>query len=105
PVYAGWLRAIRNGHARFHRGIGLRQPALVLSSHHSMPEPDEVTPDVHVRDVVLDVTQIRRWAPAVGRHVTSIAIDDAKHDVFLSRPDARARAYDVVERWLGAYLA
>ncbi|MGL5825990.1 MAG: alpha/beta hydrolase [Nocardioides sp.] len=103
PVYAGWLRAVRSGHARFQRGVGLSQPALVLSSHRST-RPTEPTEDVHRTDIVLDVEQIRRWVPAVGRHVTSIAVEDARHDVFLSLPDVRGRAYDLLDRWCTAYL-
>jgi alpha-beta hydrolase superfamily lysophospholipase len=103
PVYAGWLRAVRTGHTRFHRGIGLNQPVLVLSSHRSS-QPSEMTDEVHRTDIVLDVEQIRRWVPAVGRHVTSIAIDDARHDIFLSLPEVRADAYDVLDRWLTAYV-
>ena len=103
PVYAGWLRAIRNGHTRMHRGIGLRQPALVLSSARSS-QPEEMGPGVHTTDIVLDVDQIRRWAPSIGLHVTSIAIDDARHDLFLSLPEARSRAYETLERWLTAFV-
>ena len=32
PVYAGWLRAVRRGHARAHRGLDLSAPVLVLTS-------------------------------------------------------------------------
>lgn len=104
PVYAGWLRAVRNGHARLHRGLGIAQPTLVLSSQRSS-QPDEMGPDVHRSDIVLDVDQIRRWAPAVGGHLTSLAIDDARHDVFLSLPEVRTRAFDALDRWHAAYLA
>ncbi len=103
PVYAGWLRAVRNGHTRMHRGIGLHQPALVLSSQRSS-QPVDMGPDVHHTDIVLDVDQIRRWSPAVGLHVTSIALNNARHDVFLSVPDVRAAAYATLDQWLTAYL-
>lgn len=103
PVYAGWLRAVRNGHTRLHRGIGLSQPALVLSSGRSS-QPTEMGDDAHRTDIVLDVEQIRRWAPAVGRHVTSIAIEDAKHDIFLSVPPVRAESYGLLDRWLSAFV-
>ena len=53
---------------------------------------------------MLDVEQIRRWASSVGRHVTSIAIDGAMHDVVLSRPDVRATAYAALDRWLDAWV-
>ena len=58
----------------------------------------------HTSDIVLDVQQIRRWASSLGSHVTSVAVPGAKHDVVLSRPEARGRAYDEIQRWLGAYV-
>lgn len=103
PVYAGWLRAVRNGHAKLHAGIEVGAPALVLSSARSA-RPLQMGQEVHRNDIVLDVDQIRRWAPALGRHVTSIAIEDARHDVVLSLPEVRARVYAEMETWLRAYV-
>jgi alpha-beta hydrolase superfamily lysophospholipase len=103
PVYAGWLRAIRAGHARLHRGLDVGCPALVMSSLGSA-QPLEMGDAVHRHDVVLDVRQIRRWATSVGRHVTSVAIQDARHDVVLSLPEVRTRVYDEMGRWLSAYV-
>ena len=60
--------------------------------------------DVHSNDVVLDVEQIRRWASSLGRHVTSIAVDGARHDVVLSLPEVRARVYDELDTWLRAWV-
>ena len=102
-VYAGWLRAIREGHAELHRGLDLSFPVLVLSSGRST-FPREMSEDVHGTDIVLDVAQIRRWATAYGSHVTYVAIDGARHDVVLSREEPRAHAYDAISRWLDAYL-
>ncbi len=103
PVYAGWLRAIRHGHARLHVGLDLGCPALVLSSGASA-QPPEMGDAVHRHDVVLDVRQIRRWAPSLGRHVTVVAVQDARHDVVLSLPEVRERVYDEMARWLTAYV-
>ncbi|KRF17136.1 alpha/beta hydrolase [Nocardioides sp. Soil797] len=103
PVYAGWLRAVRNGHARLHAGLDVGCPSLVLSSSRSAV-PMEMGDDVHRADIVLDVNQIRRWAPNLGRHVTSIAIEDARHDVVLSLPEVRRQVYAEMERWLSAYV-
>ncbi|GGD25823.1 alpha/beta hydrolase [Nocardioides daphniae] len=103
PVYAGWLSAVRQGHARLHRGLGLRMPVLVLASGRTTL-PLEMGEDVFTSDVVLDVKQIRRWAPSVSRHVTSVVVDDAMHDVVLSRPPVRAVVYEELDRWLGAYV-
>jgi alpha-beta hydrolase superfamily lysophospholipase len=103
PVRFGWLRAIRAGHARVHRGLDLAAPVLVLSSDRSR-WPRELCDDVFCTDIVLDVRQIRRWATALGKHVTYVAIPGAVHDVVLSRKDARDRAYDEIRRWLDAYV-
>jgi alpha-beta hydrolase superfamily lysophospholipase len=102
PAYAGWLAAIRRGHTALHRGLDLAFPALVLSSARSS-EPTELGEDVHSTDIVLDVEQIRRWSSSVGRHVTYVGIEGARHDVFLSREQPRARAFDELGRWLTAY--
>ncbi len=103
PVYAGWLRAVRQGHAQLHRGLEIAAPALVLSSGRTS-YPTEMCEDVHTTDVVLDVEQIRRWASSLGSHVTSIGIDGARHDVVLSRPEARERVYAELDTWLAAYV-
>jgi alpha-beta hydrolase superfamily lysophospholipase len=103
PVYVGWLRAIRRGHAMLHAGLGIDRPTLVLSSARSFfGEQTDVTATTH--DIVLDVEQIRRWASSVGTHVTSIAIEGAMHDVVLSRPEVRAQAYAAMSRWLEAWV-
>jgi alpha-beta hydrolase superfamily lysophospholipase len=104
PVYAGWLRAIRRGHAELHRGLDVPCPALVLSSARTA-FPAEMGDDVHRADVVLDVEQIRRWASSLGRHVTSVAIDGARHDVVLSLPEVREVVYRELDTWLRAYVA
>lgn len=101
-VYAGWLRAVRDGHARLHRGLEVGAPALVLASTRSSV-PTEMGEDVHSADIVLDVEQIRHWSTSVGRHVTYVAIAGARHDVILSRSEPRAAAYSELDRWLATY--
>jgi alpha-beta hydrolase superfamily lysophospholipase len=103
PMYAGWLRAIRNAHAEVHNGLDIACPVLVMSSGATI-DARELTDEVHRNDIVLDVAQIRRWSTALGRHVTYIGVDGAMHDIFLSRPTVRARAYAELGRWLDAYV-
>ena len=76
---------------------------LVLSSDRSA-FPRDMVRDVHETDVVLEVPQIRRWATAVGPHVTYVAVPDARHDVVLSLPAPRAAAYDAIGRWHDAWV-
>jgi alpha-beta hydrolase superfamily lysophospholipase len=103
PVYLGWLAAVRRGHAQLQAGLDVPVPVLVLSSDRTT-WPKEMGEDVHTTDIVLDVEQIRRWAPAIGTHVTYVAVPGARHDVVLSRPDVRSRVYDELERWVTAYV-
>jgi len=103
PVYAAWLSAIRAGHARLQAGLDVPVPVLVLSSDRTRWTA-HMSQHAHTADLVLDVEQIRRRATAVGRHVTYVAIPGARHDVVLSLPEVRAHAYDVIDRWLGAWV-
>ena len=103
PVYIGWLRAVRRGHAQLHAGLDVTCPTLVLSSARSwFGEQTEETATTH--DIVLDVQQIRKWASSVGRHVTSVAVEGAIHDIVLSRPEVRAAAYAALDTWLRAWV-
>ncbi|GAA3832655.1 alpha/beta hydrolase [Nocardioides panacisoli] len=103
PIRFGWLRAIRVGHARVHRGLDVRAPVLVLSSDRTH-WPREMGADVHQSDIVLDVRQIKQWASSIGRHVTYVQVPGAVHDVVLSRQGARDRAYEEIERWRTTYV-
>jgi len=103
PVYAGWARAIRRGHADLHRGLDVQGPVLVITSG-ATGRATELNDEVFSTDVVLDVRQMRRWATAVGRRVTVVSVDGAIHDVVLSQPEPRARVYAELDRWLGAYV-
>lgn len=103
PVHLGWLRAVRRAHAELHAGLDIAAPVLVLSSDRT-GHTRELDATALSTDLVLDVEQIRRWSPALGRHVTYVAVPGAVHDVVLSQPEARARVYVELDRWTGAYL-
>jgi alpha-beta hydrolase superfamily lysophospholipase len=103
-VYAGWIRAIRTGQARVAAGLDVRAPVLVLTSARSARPASIDDPDVFAADIVLDVEQIRRRAPMLGRHVTLAQVDGALHDVTLSSPDVRKVVFDEVTRFLSAYV-
>ena len=103
PVRAGWLRAVRRGHAAVRRGLSLQLPTLVLSSdrscHSSVWEPD-----IDCTDTVLDVELMARRVPGLSSHVTLVRVPGALHDVTLSREPARTRAFEELARWLTAYV-
>ena len=103
PVYAGWLRAVRRGHAVVHRGLDLDVPVLVLSSDRSV-HPRAWVPEVDTSDIVLDVKLMAKWVHKLSRHVTMVRVPGAVHDVTLSAAPARERVFDEITRWSTAYL-
>lgn len=103
-VYAGWLRAVRHGHLRLHRGLSIQAPILVLTSG-GTHRPTAMDEDVFNHDIVLDVDQMRRWATVIGPVVSVVAVAGALHDVVLSRAEPRARVYAELDRWHRVYVA
>ena len=104
PVTCGWMNAIRRGHARVHRGIEAGVPVLVLRSNRS-DLFGQYSPDSDRADLVLDIAQIARWSGSLGRQVTDAPVDSARHDVFLSLPEVRQRAYTTLDAWLTPVLS
>jgi alpha-beta hydrolase superfamily lysophospholipase len=103
PARAGWLRAIRRGHARLARGLEISVPVLVCTAAASGPNRDD-NPDLHRQDTVLDVEHIAARAPRLGTDVTLVRIEDGIHDLSLSAEPARTVFFDTVFEWLGARL-
>ncbi|CAM5648944.1 hypothetical protein GCM10010261_65720 [Streptomyces pilosus] len=99
PVTVGWLNAVRRGHAALHRGLDVGVPSLILRSDRSHLSL-QYSESSEGADLILDVTQIARWAGCLGHHTTVVPIPGARHDVFLSSPRVRAHAYDTVDTWL-----
>ncbi|HET9173129.1 MAG TPA: alpha/beta hydrolase [Actinospica sp.] len=102
PVTIGWLNAVRRAHAALHRGLELGVPSLILRSDktHFSRRYSELSERA---DLVLDVAQIARWAGCLGGETTIVPVAGARHDVFLSLPEVRKRAYDVVDDWLARH--
>ncbi|MBE1484555.1 alpha/beta hydrolase [Plantactinospora soyae] len=103
PIRAGWLAAIRRAQRQLHAGLDIPVPILVSSSSRSFRGRrwhDSAT----AADAVLDVAQMARWAPKLGRHVTLIRFDGALHDLTLSGPAVRQQVFTELSRWVSAYV-
>jgi len=103
-VHPAWLTAVLAGHARVAAGLHIDAPVLTLLSARSTLLP-YWTPDMMRSDVVLVVRDIAERALGLGPTVTVSWLEDALHDVFLSRPPVRQAAYTAVERWMRGYLS
>jgi alpha-beta hydrolase superfamily lysophospholipase len=99
PVTFGWLNAIRRSQLRLHRGLDIGVPSLVLRSDRT--DLSGRRSDLSDRaDLVLDVEQIALRSGCLGGDNTIVPIEGARHDVFLSVPEVRARAYAALGKWL-----
>lgn len=99
PVRFGWIRAVRHGHAKLHRGLDIGVPSLILRSkvtHFSRG----YSSSTDTADAVLDVRQIARWAGCLGDRTSIVPIEGARHDVFLSTEGPRALAFQEMDFWL-----
>jgi alpha-beta hydrolase superfamily lysophospholipase len=103
PVRANWAAAVHRGMAKVAKGLAIDVPILVMASTASV-RPRAWDDVLHSTDAVVNADDIARIAPRLGRHVTIVRITGAIHDVVLSGDSARAKAFDELDRWLGAYL-
>lgn len=98
-AHPGWLSAVMAGHAKIAAGVETAAPTMVLLSQRSAP-PFAWSEAMTSSDGVLVVDDIARAATKIGSEVTVGRVDGALHDVFVSAPEARARAYRMLRRWL-----
>ncbi|MCP2636266.1 alpha/beta hydrolase [Microbacterium sp. HD4P20] len=103
PTAPGWLAAVLDGHRRIAAGVEVGCPALVLLSARSTP-PLTWKESMTSSDSVLVVDDIARAATRIRSLVTVARIDGAIHDVFLSRAEPRAAAYQALDRWIAGYV-
>lgn len=103
PVLAGWVRAAHLGHEAVRLGLAIECPVLVLSSARS--GGGKAWNESYTNsDAVLDVLDMRRRARGLGSQVDQVVLDDALHDVVLSRPAVRDAAYREMLTWADQIL-
>jgi len=100
---AAWLRAVLSGHASVAAGLTIEAPVLTLLSARTL-FLTRWSDDMRHADTVIDVNTVASRAVKLGRVVTVTHLPGAVHDVFLSAPAVRARAFADIQTWLGAYL-
>lgn len=103
PKFLAWARAVVIGHRQIHEGgVDVGVPVLTLCSARSwLNHPYSAASDT--ADAVLDVRQIRKWAPKLGARVKVVSIEGARHDIFLSLRHAREQAFKVTAEWLAEH--
>jgi len=99
PARAGWFRAIHRAQGEVARGLNVQQPVLLLHSDHSL-RPTEWSDELLRADIVLDVDDMRRLGPGLGRQVELAEVPDGMHDLVLSSPAPRALTFALMDEWL-----
>jgi alpha-beta hydrolase superfamily lysophospholipase len=102
PVLAGWLRAIHRAQLEIARGLQIDCPVLLLHAERSA-WPTQFGPDAMAADIVLNVQDMIRLAPLLGRQVTLCAIENGIHDLSLSQPAARQQMFESLQEWLSRF--
>ena len=101
-IRPGWLAAVLAGHSQVAAGLAITCPVLVLVSDASI-FATRWTEEMRRADTVIDAELTARRSLNLGPLVTVARVQDAVHDVFLSRAPVRSEAYRELTRWLRAY--
>lgn len=99
PLYFAWLRAIRKGQKRIKQGLEIKVPVLVMHSDCSSWEK-EWSEILKRTDAVLDVDDIRHYAPRLGKQIELAEIRGGMHDLVLSTPPVRKEVFRKMLNWL-----
>jgi alpha-beta hydrolase superfamily lysophospholipase len=99
PVYYGWIRAIFIGQRLVARGLDLAAPVLVLHSDKSLGG-SAWSEGFHRADLILDVEDMKRIGPTLGRKVVVREIAGGRHDLVLSVPDVRRTVLETMLDWV-----
>lgn len=103
PKNFGWLRAIMTGHLKVQQDkVNVGVDVLTLCSARSWLKKED-SPEIYTSDAVLDVKDIKKWAPHLSKPNSRVSVHPltgAGHDVFLSRRPARAAAEAAMLKWL-----
>ena len=99
---ASTLAAVLDGQRRASEAGPLAIPVLVLHSRRTRIGA-VFTEEMRRADTVLDVHAMAWAAKQLGPEVRIAEIDGARHDVFLSDPDAREAALEILDDWLTSF--
>lgn len=100
----GWLRAIHEGHKKLREGLRIPVPVLVMHSDKTISE-ENWSEAFFTGDAVLSVEDIKKGTENIqGSDVRLMEIENAMHDVILSREPVREEAYKRLLQWMEEVL-
>lgn len=98
-VEASWIRAISRGQKDLDKHGDIHVPILLMHSDSSL-NVMRWTPGCQTHDIVLNVDHIAKRGRRLGHDVTEVTVDSGMHDLILSAPAIREKAYQTVFNWL-----
>lgn len=101
-VNAGWIRAIDRAQSKLQKGNVINIPVLLMHSDKSV-HTDEWTEAAQHGDAVLNVDHISKYGKKLGNNVEEAVISDGLHDLILSSPEPREKAYDAIFNFLHSH--
>jgi alpha-beta hydrolase superfamily lysophospholipase len=99
PAYFKWIIAINNAQNNLKSTSDISKPVLVMHSTRSL-KPKKWSSDILGMDMVLNVNHIKETGQKLGKKVTFLAVDNAIHDIFLSKKQVREKAFNEMINWL-----
>ncbi|MEP1151328.1 MAG: alpha/beta hydrolase [Balneola sp.] len=99
PAYFKWLLAIHSAQEKIRSSSNISIPVLIMHSN-SSSIPKKWSPDILGMDIVLNVEHIKETGKKLGKKVTFLAVENAMHDIFLSKKEVREKAFNEMINWL-----
>ncbi len=95
----GWINAIFTAQKELQAGLAVQVPVLVMHAEKSIT-PGDYRPEMQAADAVLDVQDIARFAPKVGKNVSLAVFAGGMHDLVLSKKPVREKVYKTMKDFL-----
>jgi alpha-beta hydrolase superfamily lysophospholipase len=105
PVYAGFLRAVRNGQKKLQRGLDIKCPVLLLCTDKQGKRTKVMEPHYFNSDCVLDPKHMLKYLSAIGASTKQIVIKDGLHDLALSSKPVRENYFKQITQWLSVAIS
>ena len=99
PAYFKWVIAIYKAQQKLKEESDLDIPILIMHSHKS-EKPKVWKDEILGMDIVLNVNHIKEIGNKLGKKVTFLPVENAIHDIFLSKKEVREKAFTEMLNWL-----
>ncbi len=99
PAYFKWAIAIDEAQKKIRTQSDIFQPVLVMHAQKS-GRPKKWTTEILYMDMVLNIEHIKETGNKLGKKVTFLPVENAIHDIFLSKKEVREKAFTEMTNWL-----